>query len=86
MLPGPTFVKTFMRTYAEMLGLDPHPLVEEYRAAYERRDEVDHIQSLGPQVARDRRRRGPAPRPGLGGRTGAGRGGGGARGRRAVDG
>jgi cytoskeleton protein RodZ len=64
MLPGPTFVKTFMRTYAEMLGLDPHPLVEEYRAAYERRDDVDHIQSLGPQVARDRRRRGPRLGPG----------------------
>ena len=32
MLPGPTFVKTFLRTYAEMLGLDPHVLVEEYRA------------------------------------------------------
>jgi cytoskeleton protein RodZ len=64
MLPGPTFVKTFMRTYAEMLGLDPHPLVEEYRATYERRDDVDHLQKLGPQVARDRRR------PGL--RLGAG--------------
>jgi cytoskeleton protein RodZ len=59
MLPGPTFVKTFMRTYAEMLGLDPHPLVEEYRATHERRDDVDHVQKLGPQVARDRRRRGP---------------------------
>ena len=23
-LPGPTFVKTFLRTYAELLGLDPH--------------------------------------------------------------
>ena len=33
MLPGTTFVKTFLRTYAEQLGLDPHRLVEEYRAA-----------------------------------------------------
>jgi cytoskeleton protein RodZ len=63
MLPGPTFVKTFMRTYAEMLGLDPHPLVEEYRATYERRDDLDHLQTLGPQVARDRRR---GPRLGAG--------------------
>ena len=31
MLPGPTFVKTFLRTYAEALGLDPQALVEEYR-------------------------------------------------------
>ena len=28
LLPGPTFVKTFLRTYAELLGLDPHLLVE----------------------------------------------------------
>ena len=37
-LPGSTFVKTFLRTYAEVLGLDPHVLVEEYRATYERDD------------------------------------------------
>jgi len=63
MLPGPTFVKTFLRTYAEALGLDPQVLVEEYRATYESRDEVEHLQPLGPTaVARDRRRgprRGP---------------------------
>ena len=41
MLPGPTFVKTFLRTYAEMLGLDPHVLVEEYRANYEGQDELE---------------------------------------------
>jgi cytoskeleton protein RodZ len=64
MLPGPTFVKTFMRTYAEMLGLDPHPLLEEYRVTHERGDDLDHVQTLGPQVARDRRRRAPRPGPG----------------------
>ena len=48
MLPGPTFVKTFLRTYAEALGLDPHLLLEEYRAQYEPGDDVEHIQSLGP--------------------------------------
>jgi cytoskeleton protein RodZ len=66
MLPGPTFVKTFLRTYAEALGLDPHLLVEEYRASYESGDEVEqHIQSLGPPgLARDRRRRGPILGPG----------------------
>src|SRR3954470_18980847 len=41
MLPGPTFVKTFLRTYAEALGLDPHLLVEEYRATNEPRDETE---------------------------------------------
>jgi hypothetical protein len=65
MLPGPTFVKTFLRTYAEALGLDPHLLVEDYRAHYEAGDEVEHIQSLGPpNLARDRRRRGPRLGPG----------------------
>ena len=64
MLPGPTFVKTFLRTYAEALGLDPQALVEEYRAAYESREEIEHLQPLGPSaMARERRRAGrPAPR------------------------
>jgi cytoskeleton protein RodZ len=61
MLPGPTFVKTFLRTYAEALGLDPQVLVEEYRATYESREEAEQLQPLGPTaVARDRRR-GPGP-------------------------
>ena len=29
LLPGPTFVKTFLRTYAEVVGVDPYLLVEE---------------------------------------------------------
>jgi cytoskeleton protein RodZ len=45
-LPGGTFVKTFLRTYAEVLGLDPHVLVEEYRANFESPDELE-IQPLG---------------------------------------
>jgi len=35
-LPGPTFVRTFLRTYAEYLGLDPKLLVEEYKQRFER--------------------------------------------------
>jgi cytoskeleton protein RodZ len=66
MLPGPTFVKTFLRTYAEALGLDPQALVEEYRATYEPREELD-LQPLGPTaVARDRRRVGPPRGPWVG--------------------
>ena len=64
MLPGPTFVKTFLRTYAEMLGLDPHVLVEEYRANYERDDDLD-LQPLGPTTVAGRdRRHGPRFGPG----------------------
>jgi cytoskeletal protein RodZ len=63
MLPGPTFVKTFLRTYAEMLGLDPHVLVEEYRAGFEGEDEME--QPLGPPTVAGRdRRHGPRIGPG----------------------
>src|SRR3954463_8164698 len=41
MLPGATFVKSFLRTYAEFLGLDPHLLVEEYRVRHDPRDESE---------------------------------------------
>src|SRR3954452_3177839 len=41
MLPGSTFVRTFLRTYAEVLGLDPQRLVEEYRTNYEGGDELE---------------------------------------------
>ena len=34
--PGPTFVKTFLRTYADYLGLDSRLLVEEYKQRFER--------------------------------------------------
>jgi cytoskeleton protein RodZ len=36
LLPGPTFVKSFLRTYAEALGLDGKSMVEEYRLHHER--------------------------------------------------
>jgi hypothetical protein len=36
LLPGPTFVKTFLRTYAEYLELDARTLVEEYKQRFER--------------------------------------------------
>ena len=66
MLPGPTFVKTFLRSYAEVLGLDPHVLVEEYRATYEPRDEIEQLQPLGPPgLRRERRRPGPPRGPWL---------------------
>jgi cytoskeleton protein RodZ len=54
LLPGPTFVKTFLRTYAEYLGLDARLLVEEYRQRYER----PSTQDLTPFSAARARRRG----------------------------
>ncbi len=39
LLPGPTFVKSFLRTYATALGLDGRALVEEYRLHHEKPSE-----------------------------------------------
>ena len=62
LLPGPTFVKTFLRTYAEAVGVDPYLLVEEYRLTQERRD-APEFQPLAPMPARDRRDRRGGRRP-----------------------
>jgi cytoskeleton protein RodZ len=55
LLPGPTFVKSFLRTYAQALGLDGKALVEEYRLQHERPSEamLEPIVST-PQRARQR--------------------------------
>jgi cytoskeletal protein RodZ len=57
MLPGATFVRTFLRTYAEQLGLDPHRLVDEYRASYEPHEEADSATFGRPVAMHDRDRR-----------------------------
>lgn len=36
LLPGPTFVKSFLRTYGDYLGLDGRMLVERFKLRYER--------------------------------------------------
>jgi cytoskeleton protein RodZ len=41
LLPGPTFVKSFLRTYAEYLELDSRLLVEDYRQRFERPSSQD---------------------------------------------
>ena len=68
LLPGPTFVKSFLRTYAEALGLDGKALVEEYRLNNENPSDA----LLEPIVSRpERAGRG---RSGGGGRAGGGGG------------
>jgi cytoskeleton protein RodZ len=66
LLPGPTYVKTFLRTYADALGLDGRMLVEEYKLRHERLSDVD-LQPISPRRAgdRDRKRGGRFPRLGL---------------------
>src|SRR5438874_11462430 len=58
LLPGPTFVKSFLRTYAESLGLDSRLVLEEYKLRHERL--ADHemlpIVPAGARAERARRR------------------------------
>jgi cytoskeleton protein RodZ len=60
LLPGPTFVKSFLRTYAQALGLDAKALVEEYRLNYERPSEA----ALEPIVSSPQHGRSRVPGPG----------------------
>src|SRR6266487_2904166 len=60
MLPGSTYVKSFLRTYAEHLGMDAQLLVEEYRAQHEPRGEGE-LQAYVPPARRERERAGGGP-------------------------
>src|SRR5215212_8551267 len=62
LLPGPTFVKTFLRTYSEYLGLDPKLLVEEYKQRFERPGPQDLL-PFGPQRGGRRQQRAPGLPP-----------------------
>jgi cytoskeletal protein RodZ len=63
LLPGPVYVKSFLRTYGDFLGLDSRMLIDEYKRRYER--PTDHelrpIQALGRE--RDRGPRRPSVPP-----------------------
>ena len=61
LLPGPTFVKTFLRSYADYLGLDSRLLVEEYKQRFERPSTME-LTPFAPRAGgrgqrRERRRR-----------------------------
>jgi len=50
LLPGPAYVKTFLRTYAEALGLDARVLVEEYKLRFENLSDIEQ-QPIAPTRA-----------------------------------
>jgi cytoskeleton protein RodZ len=50
LLPGPAYVKTFLRTYAETLGLDARVLVEEYKLRFENLSDIER-QPIAPTRA-----------------------------------
>src|SRR6478672_630102 len=60
LLPGPAYVRSFLRTYAEALDLDAKLLLEEYKLRHERPSDHDLM-----PIGAPRRRRG-----GLGGPAG----------------
>jgi cytoskeleton protein RodZ len=47
LLPGPTYVKSFLRTYADALHLDGKMLVEEYKLHHDRLSDVE-LQPIAP--------------------------------------
>ncbi len=65
LLPGPVYVKSFLRTYSDYLGLDSRMLVDDYKRRYERL--TDHELRPIAALSRDRERaaRGPVLSPRL---------------------
>jgi cytoskeleton protein RodZ len=59
LLPGPTYVKSFLRTYAEALDLDAKVLVDEYKLRHERLSDVELQPINAAAPGRERRRSGP---------------------------
>ncbi len=59
LLPGPIYVKSFLRTYGDYLGLDSRLLIDDYKRRYERPsdNELRPIASLHRE--RERAARGP---------------------------
>jgi cytoskeleton protein RodZ len=57
LLPGPVYVKSFLRTYGDFLGLDSRLLIDEYKRQYERPSdhEMRPMSSLSRERERDRR-------------------------------
>lgn len=52
LLPGPTYVKSFLRTYADALHLDGKRIVEEYKLQHERLSDVE-LQPIAPPGRRE---------------------------------
>jgi cytoskeleton protein RodZ len=60
LLPGPVYVKSFVRTYGDFLGLDSRLLVDEFKRRYERPMEYEgRATSSSATTARERDRRPP---------------------------
>jgi cytoskeleton protein RodZ len=56
LLPGPVYVKSFLRTYGDYLGLDSRMLVDEFKRRYERPSDNDPRPVASRSRERDRER------------------------------
>jgi cytoskeleton protein RodZ len=63
-LPGPAYAKGFLRTYAQVLGLDGDALVDEYRRTVEAALDAERAYLFSEPVLERRRRPGEEPRRG----------------------
>jgi len=59
LLPGPVYVRSFLKTYADFLGLDSRLLVDEFKRRYERPSD-NELRALS-SSARERERRSTPP-------------------------
>jgi cytoskeleton protein RodZ len=59
LLPGPVYVKSFLRTYGDFLGLDSRLLVDEFKRRYERPSDHDTRPIAALSRERERAARGP---------------------------
>jgi hypothetical protein len=62
LLPGPTYVKSFLRTYADALGLDGRLMLEEYKLRHERLSDIELLPISPPRVRDPRGPRRRVPR------------------------
>jgi hypothetical protein len=65
LLPGPVYVKSFLRTYGDYLGLDSRLLIDEFRRRYERPADQDLRPMSSLTRERERASRGPVVSPRL---------------------
>ena len=65
LLPGPAYVKSFLRTYAEYLGVDARLIVDEYKQRFERPSTVELTPFSPASSRRGRRQPRPIMTPGI---------------------
>src|SRR3954453_14569519 len=65
LLPGPTYVRSFLRTYADALGLDSRMIVEEDKLRHDPMETAELHPIRRPSARERERRRRNAPRGGV---------------------